>query len=382
MPTTPASPEQVADGLARALDGGAPLVLAEAAGALPPLPPGTALVLQTSGSTSGTPRLVALTAAAVRASAVATHAALGGPGSWLLTLPAHHVAGVMVTARTLIADTTSTYSTPGPFRAGTFADDVARHRAAVDSGDTAAGPSPRTYTSLVPTQLRRVLDDPRALAAAASFDAVLVGGAATPGPLLDRARAAGVRVVTTYGMTETSGGCVYDGVPLAGVEVSIDDGGRVVLAGPQVALGYLTPDGLEAFDGSLVTADRGTWDGHRLTILGRADDVVLTGGVNVDPVDVEGAAARVPGVAEVCVTGVPDAEWGAVVVAALVPADPGVLGDPARRDALAGAVQDAVRTRLGGPWVPRRVAVIDALPLRGPGKPDRAAVRALLTESG
>ncbi|TGO06438.1 O-succinylbenzoic acid--CoA ligase [Serinibacter arcticus] len=376
-------PDDVREGLARALDGGAPLVLVAAAHALPHrLPSEAALVLETSGSTSGTPRPVALTAAAVRASATATHAALGGPGAWLLTLPAHHVAGVMVTARALIAGSELTVAAPGPFRAGTFADDVARHLAARDDARaTDDGAPPRSYTSLVPTQLRRVLDDPRALAAAASFDAVLVGGAATPGPLLDRARAAGVRVVTTYGMTETSGGCVYDGVPLAGVRVSIDDGGRIVLAGPQLALGYLTPDGLEAFDGSLVTADRGTWDGHHLRVLGRADDVVLTGGVNVDPVDVETVAATVPGVAEVCVTGVPDAEWGAVVVAALVPTDAAVHADPARRDALVAAVQDVVRARLGGPWVPRRVVVLDALPLRGPGKPDRAAVRALLPGS-
>jgi O-succinylbenzoic acid--CoA ligase len=287
VPTTPPAPDEIAGRLTRALAGGDPLVLVGPDRTLPRLPPGAALVLETSGSTSGTPRLVALTADALRASATATHAALGGPGSWLLTLPAHHVAGVMVTTRTVVAGTRLSLATPGPFRADTFADDVARHRAALDddagADADAATPPTRSYTSLVPTQLRRVLDDPRARAAAASFDAVLVGGAATPGPLLDRARAAGVRVVTTYGMTETSGGCVYDGVPLAGVQVSIDDGGRIVLAGPQLALGYLTPDGLDAFDGRLVTADRGSWDGHRLRILGRADDVVLTGGVNVDP---------------------------------------------------------------------------------------------------
>ncbi|GMA32400.1 O-succinylbenzoic acid--CoA ligase [Litorihabitans aurantiacus] len=310
----------------------------------------------------------------MRASATATHAALGGPLGWLLTLPAGHVAGVMVAARAHLGGTPLTHATPGPFRPATFADDVARHRAALaDAGVT------RSATSLVPTQLRRVLADPRAREAAATFDVVLVGGAATPPALADEARAAGVRVVTTYGMTETSGGCVYDGVPLPGVRVRITGDGLVALAGPQLALGYLTPDGFEAFDGELVTADRGilvsTAGGTRLRVLGRADDVVVTGGVNVDPAQVEAALTGVAGVEQACVVGLPEPEWGAVVAAALV------LGPaPARdTDAVVATAQESVRATLGGAWVPRRVVVVDALPLRGPGKVDRRAVRDLLT---
>ncbi|WP_235866215.1 AMP-binding enzyme [Serinibacter arcticus] len=361
------------EALARALTGGPAVVLTPDlpdGRTRPHVPAGAALVLGTSGSTSGTPRLVALTADAVRASAVATHERLGGPGGWLLTLPAHHVAGVMVAARTLVAGTRLTTATPGPFRPATFADDAERHLAALRTDDPAGA---RAYTSLVPTQLRRVLDDPGATAAAAAFDAVLVGGAATPAPLLEQARAAGIAVVTTYGMTETSGGCVYDGVPLSGVTVRIDDGGRIVLAGPQLALGYVTADGLTPIAPELTTADRGTWDGAVLRVLGRADDVVLTGGVNVDPADVEAAALAVDGVAEVCVVGVPDPEWGQLVAAAIVPG-PGAADE----DALVVAVRAGVRDALGGPWVPRRVVLVPELPLRGPGKPDRVAVARLL----
>lgn len=372
MAATDPDPTRLHTALAAALTGGPPLVLtATPEGTLPPhAPAGTALVLETSGSTSGTPHLVALSAAAVRASVAATHEALGGPASWLLTLPAHHVAGVMVAARALLAGAPPTLATPGPFRAATFADDVDRHRR--------ERALPRSCTSLVPTQLRRVLDDARATAAAATFDAVLVGGAATPPPLLERARAAGIAVVTTYGMTETSGGCVYDGAPLRGVGVRIDDDDRIVLSGPTLALGHVSATGFTALGDELVTADRGTWDGARLTVLGRADDVVLSGGVNVDPSEVSSVVARVPGVAEVVVIGVPDPEWGEAVAAALVVTDPAVRAPGPARDALVAAVRDAVRDALGGPWVPRRFLVLEALPLRGPGKPDRPALRLLL----
>ena len=146
----------------------------------------------------------------------------------------------------------------------------------------------RRYTALVPTQLVRFLDaEPDALR---GFDAVLVGGAATDPALLARARAEGVRVVTTYGMTETAGGCVYDGAPLDGVRVRVTDGG-VELAGPVLASGYrLDPDATAAaFEGGWFrTRDAGELDAEgRLTVLGRLDDVLISGGVNVAPAAVE-----------------------------------------------------------------------------------------------
>lgn len=317
-----------------------------------PVEPGTAVVVATSGST-GEAKGVLLSASALRASAAATHARLGGPGRWLLPLPAQHVAGVQVIVRSLLAG-----AEPVVLGRQTFADAVDR------LGDG------RRYTSLVPTQLTRLLATD--LDALRSFDAVLLGGAATPAPLLARARAAGVRVVTTYGMSETAGGCVYDGFPLDGVEVRLTDG-VVELSGPVLASGYrLAPAATAAafVDGWFRTTDLGVLrpDGA-LEILGRADYMINTGGVKVAPDAVEAVLTAQPGVAQACVVDLPSQEWGQLVAAAIVPAGPA----PAVADLLA-----AVRAALGGPAVPKLVRFADALPLRGPGKVDRSAVRDLL----
>jgi O-succinylbenzoic acid--CoA ligase len=319
-----------------------------------PAEPGTAVIVATSGST-GQAKGVLLSAAALRASATATHARLGGPGQWLLPLPAQHVAGVQVIVRSLLAG----YEPAVLHRSQAFAD--------------AAGSltAPRRYTSLVPTQLTRLLESD--LATLRTFDAVLLGGAATPAALLARARDAGVTVVTTYGMSETAGGCVYDGVPLDGVDVRIVDG-VVELAGPVLANGYrLDPAATaRAFAGGWFrTTDLGVrHDDGTLEVLGRADFVINTGGVKVAPAAVEAVLTAQPGVAEACVVDLPSAEWGQLVAAAVVPA-----GAAPRVEDLLGAV----RAALGGPAVPKLVRFADALPLRGPGKVDRAAVRELLS---
>ncbi|HEX2300790.1 MAG TPA: AMP-binding protein, partial [Pseudonocardiaceae bacterium] len=235
----------------------------------------------------------------------------------------------------------------------------------------------RCYTALVPTQLARLLDtDPDSLT---GFDAVLLGGSAPPPELLRRAHAAGVRVVTTYGMTETAGGCVYDGWPLDGMQVRVDGPeagpGRVELAGPMLATGYLDApeDTAAAFrDGWFRTADLGCLDGQgRLQVLGRADDVVVTGGLNVAPAEVEAVLTGMPGVAAACVVGLPDPKWGERVTAVVVPVDPGRPPDP-------GALRAAARRLLTGAQTPKEIVLFDALPLRGVGKPDRSAVRAML----
>lgn len=319
-----------------------------------PALPGTAVVVATSGST-GVPKGVELSAAALKASAAATHVRLGGPGQWLLTLPAHHIAGVQVIVRSLLAGTE-------PVLRGT--------QAFADAVTTMTGP--RRYTSLVPTQLLRLLDDPAGLDALLTFDAVLLGGAATPARLLDRARSAGVRVHTTYGMSETAGGCVYDGVPLDGVRVRLADD-VIELAGPMLASGYRRdPVGTaSAFvDGWFRTTDLGALraDGS-LEVLGRADFMINTGGVKVAPAAVEAVLAAQPGVAEVCVVGLPDDEWGQLVAAVVVPVDPA----PSVADLVA-----AVRARLGGPSTPKLVRFVDALPLQGPGKVDRIGVKDML----
>jgi o-succinylbenzoate---CoA ligase len=231
----------------------------------------------------------------------------------------------------------------------------------------------RRYTSLVPTQLGRILDDgSAAMYALAGYDAVLIGGAALSPALRDRAEAAGIRVVTTYGMSETCGGCVYDGLPLTGVDARVDPDGRLSLGGPMLASGYLGDPALTAesfVDGRFVTGDLGQWVGDRLVVLGRADDMVVTGGEKVAPAAVERVLAAQAGVAAACVVGVPDPEWGQVVAAAIVPAGAGP--DLA-------ALRDAVRAAEGRAAVPRRMQLVTELPLRGVGKPDRAAVAELL----
>jgi len=375
------------------------------------VPPRTDLVLRTSGSTTGTGRLIAMSAAALVASARATHDRLGGPGTWLLPLPAHHVAGMQILIRSLIAGTTPVVvDTSRGFSPTTLADALRSVRVpAGTAAGTAVSPAagsvtgstgPRLYVSLVPTQLVRVLRDPAASRALSTADAVLLGGAAADPALLARARDSGITVVTTYGMSETGGGCVYDGRPLDGVELSIRDPdadgiGRVLISGPVLAEGYLqpvdrTPDDIgEAFQDRsgrrvLATSDRGRLrpDG-RLEVLGRLDDVIISGGLKVEPRHVEEALTGIDGVAEACVVGLPDEQWGGLVAAAVVlepPAGQKSAGGPdGRRRPDDVALREAVRARLGGAHAPKRIVVLESLPLRPSGKVDRRAVARLLT---
>lgn len=355
------------DALRAALDGGPavlplpldPVGVARVVAAMRPdeaVEPGTCLVVPTSGST-GEPKGVLLSAAALRASGAASQARLGGPATWLSALPPTHVGGLQVLVRSLLAGTTPVALPPGPFTAEAF------------SAGTRALPAGRRCTSLVPTQLLRLLDGPPAgpLDALRSYDAVLLGGAAAPAVLLGRARAAGVRVVTTYGMSETSGGCVYDGVPLDSVDVAVD--GRIRLRGPVLAGGYrLRPElTAVAFEGGwFTTGDVGELapDG-RLVVHGRADDVVVTGGEKVAPAAVEAALAGHPAVVEVAVVGVPDAEWGQRVVAVVVLRAPLTLAQ----------AREHVAARLSRAGAPRALREVDALPLLPSGKVDRAALR-------
>ncbi len=319
-----------------------------------------AIVMPTSGST-GEPKLVLLPAAALRASAAATQRQLGGPGGWLLALPAWHIAGLQVLLRAAATDAPlSVLDTGQPFTATAFV------AAATDLV------ADRRYLSLVPTQLHRILDDAAATAVLASFDAVLIGGAATAPELLRRAASAGVSVVTTYGMSETCGGCVYDGRPLDGVRCVVDADGRIVLSGPVVAAGYLGMPDHPAFPAldSFRTDDVGGVTDGVLTVLGRADDMIVTGGFKVPPAAVERALAGIAGIGEVLVVGVPDPEWGQRVVAL-------VTGVPPSAEQRAAALAGLPRQHRPRSWLQ-----VDALPLRGPGKPDRAAAVTLAAARG
>jgi o-succinylbenzoate---CoA ligase len=330
-----------------------------------PTAEGTALVVTTSGST-GARKAVVLSTAAVTASTTASLARLDARAGevWRVPLPLHHVAGLMALRRGWHLGTTPQVVAPGDL-------------------DALVAPG-ADHVAVVPTQLHRWLDrdpgwGPRS---------VLLGGAAADPALLARARDAGLVVTTSYGMSETCGGCVYDGRPLEGVEVELradgGDGedrqqavgtGRIRLRGPVRFDGYRGDPAATAAvtdpEGWFTTGDRGRFDEHgRLVVLGRADDVAVSGGENVPLAPVVEALGTLPGVAEVAVVAVPDAEWGEVVRAVVVPTDPSA---PPRLD----GVRAHVRAGLPSAHAPRELAVVAALPRDGMGKVTRAALRSL-----
>lgn len=361
-------PLAVLRGLEAALAGGPALLpVAEGAPALPTPPPATvrqrvALVVETSGST-GTGKRVALSSEALLAGAAAADAALGGPGSWVLALPTHYIAGLNVLTRSIAAGTTPVVVAPGHFGAAAFADAAEQ---------LVTGPAaPRRYTSLVPVQLARVLDDDRATAALAGFDAVLVGGQATPAALRERAVAAGVRIVTTYGASETSGGCVYDGVPFGTVRTAVVDD-ELQLSGPMLAEGYLGDDDRTAAtfverDGLrwYRTGDAATVSDGVVRVLGRLDDVVISGGEKVRLGAVERLVRDLPDQHGAVVTRRASGEWGEVPVV--------VTERPLDLDTVRSHVGDA----LGRAARPAAVVVVDRLPMLASGKPDRRAIQDL-----
>lgn len=316
------------------------------------------LEVPTSGS-SGQPRLVRIATSALLASAEAAHRRLSGPGRWLLALPADHIAGAQVLLRSALAETVPVRCAPGSFTPETF---LAAAAALTDTTDAGTP----LYASLVPTQLHRLLASPRAVDALEGFSAVLVGGA----PLGIARRVLPSAIVETYGATETSGGCVYDRTPLNGVVVEVDGDGRIVVGGGVIADGYADGDdgAFQAKDGIrwYRTPDLGTFEGGTLTILGRADDVILTGGHKVNPADVEPALQALPNVDQAAVIGIPDPEWGSRVVAVIVPSQ----GTPPT----AAEVRVALAGSLPAYALPREIRVARSLPLLPSGKIDRAAI--------
>lgn len=322
-----------------------------------PIDDDIALVVTTSGTT-GVPKGALLTGAALLASAEATQKHLGGPGRWLLALPPHHIAGIQVVVRSLLAGTTPVQL---DVATGFDVDALPAAVAALGSG--------RRYTALVAAQLAKALAVPAATAALTELDTVLLGGGPAPQPVLDAAAAAGIRVVRTYGMSETAGGCVYDGVPLSGVRLRIGDDGRVAIGGPMLARGYRNPVDPDPFaePGWFHTDDIGALDSSGvLRILGRADDAISTGGLTVLPGPVEAALSTHPAVADCAVFGVPDDRLGQRVAAAVVVAG----ATPPTLETLRAYVAES----LDPTAAPRELHIVAALPRRGIGKLDRKAL--------
>jgi O-succinylbenzoic acid--CoA ligase len=309
------------------------------------------LVVATSGST-GAPKRVVLSRRAVLASVRATERRLQGSGPWLLALPAAYVAGVQVICRSLVAGHEPVLLEEH----GSFA-------------GAAAALGPDGFVSLVPTQLHRMLDVGEDLAALRTFRTVLLGGGPVDPALRQRADAEGVRVVATYGSAETAGGCVYAGYALDGVALAIDRDGRLRISGPTLFDRYDGDPELTAevlVDGWFLTSDAARLDEDgRLQVLGRLDDVVVSGGVNVPAPAVAARLREHPDVVAVEVLGVPDEEWGNRVVAF-------VVGDLDLDRARAWVAEAHPRT-----WAPRQVVRLDEIPMLGNGKPDRLRLRGL-----
>ena len=383
-----------------------------------------ALVVGTSGST-GTPKRTALTAQALAASAAATenffNANPDAASQWLLALPAHYIAGAQVLARSVLAGTAPVIARsviePVHFSPEVFLQ-------AVEQMD-----SVRRFISLVPTQLHKLLESADANPtlgaeiheALGSFTGILLGGAPASADLLAASTALGLNTVTTYGSAETAGGCVYSGSALPGVRVELvpeegmptvpdTDGkpaqvGRIWISGAHLASGYIG-DTARTAEHFFTAADGTRWyrtddygllnpdsaahgnTAHgsepRLQVLGRSDDVLISGGVKISARAVATALEEHPAVREACVVGLPDARWGTAIAAAvtLVPsvgaaAAPTENSHPLNEE-LCALLRARCAEKLGAPAAPKQLSILPDFPLTSTGKPDRAEIYSIL----
>ncbi|MGP6176069.1 AMP-binding protein [Microbacterium sp. A196] len=358
--------------LARALAGGPALGLGMLGDQPGEVEDGTAVVLGTSGST-GIPKRVVLSGEALRAGAEATANRIGS-GRWLLALPAGYVAGLQVLVRSILSGTNPVVL-DGGFSPRAFAEATLPMISAEP-----------LFTSLVPAQISSLLDaadDTTVLAALQAYRAILVGGQALPQPVRDRATELDVRLVRTYGSTETSGGCVYDGIPLDTAAVRTVDG-ELQIAGAMLADGYLGDPALTARtflrDVHGIrwyrTGDLGIVEDGTVSVHGRADNVIVSGGVNVSLDRVERIVRGIPGLTSAVVVGVDDERWGeaSVIVAA--------RGEALRRSEAEQLerAREAVAEELGKPARPARLIFVDQLATLSSGKPDREAIRRIAAE--
>ena len=393
-----------------------------------------ALVVGTSGST-GTPKRTALTARALAASAAATEnffeANANAASQWLLALPAHYIAGAQVLARSVLAGTSPviarSVTEPVHFTPEVFLQAVEQMSSA------------RRFISLVPTQLHKLLEsadtDPRLGAeiheALGSFTGILLGGAPASADLLAAASALGLNTVTTYGSAETAGGCVYSGSVLPGVRVELmpEEGmpavpniggkpaheepahedpvqvGRIWISGAHLANGYIG-DAARTAEHFFTAADGTRWyrtddyglltpvaapDSNEncsephLQVLGRSDDVLISGGVKISARAVATVLEEHPAVREACVVGLPDARWGTAIAAAvtLVPSAlaPSAAGNgmsPALTEDLCALLRARCAEKLGAPAAPKQLSILPDFPLTSTGKPDRAEIYSIL----
>ncbi|MBW9110202.1 AMP-binding protein [Microbacterium ureisolvens] len=374
VPVVGDDPREILRGLRGALHGAGPALALGLVSGLPgEVRAGTAVVVTTSGST-GVPKSVVLSRDALTASAMSTADRIGD-GAWLLALPASYVAGLQVLVRSLVQGREPAILS-GAFTPHAFA------AAALTMVSTEGGQRVPSYTSLVPAQLSKLLDaaehDPSVVTALRSFETILVGGQALPAATLERAEAAGARIVRTYGSTETSGGCVYDGVALGNVRLRIERG-EVQVSGPVLADGYLGDQErtdaafLRDRDGSrwYRTGDAGLIEDGVLRVRGRIDNVIVSGGINVSLDRVERIVRGIPGLAFAVVVGVPDERWGeaSVVVAS--------RGEALRRSESVQLeeARAAVQAEIGAHARPSRLVLVDELATLPSGKPDREAIR-------
>lgn len=375
QPVTGDDPREILRALRAALHGAGPaLALGELGRTPEQVRPGTAVVVTTSGST-GVPKSVILSRDALTSGALATADRIGD-GAWLLALPAAYVAGMQVLVRSIIADREPAVMS-GSFTPQGFA------AASLMMVSTDRGERVPTYTSLVPAQLTRLLDaaahDDAVRSALQSFEAILVGGQALPAAVRERAEAVGARVVRTYGSSETSGGCVYDGVPLRGVQVRAEHG-ELQVSGPTLADGYLGDDKrtdaafLRDHDGVrwYRTGDAGIVEDGVVRVHGRIDNVIVSGGINISLDRVEHVVRTIPGLDGAVVVGIADERWGeaSVIVAP--------RGQALRRSEATqlDEARAAVARELGAHARPARLVLVDDMPVLPSGKPDREAIRA------
>lgn len=354
----PANTEDVVDAVTLALAGTAAVCVTAGEIGVSEVPDECAIVVLTSGSTAA-PKSVALSGEALRASAQATTDAIG-KGNWVLALPLNYIAGLMVVVRSMVDQTQLVDLRAEPFDAQAFSDGVTRL------------PDGTWFTSLVPAQLSRLVDlaerDTGASQALARFSAILVGGQAIPAGLVARAEGIGARIVRTYGSAETAGGVVYDGVPIGDTALRTDSDGVLQISSSSLADGYLGDPDRTARDFTtdangqrwFHTSDRATVVDGKLTVLGRVDDIIVTGGVKVSLADIDRVLEKVDGTS--FATWFTDQEWGQV---------PAVVGDvPIDLDNLRALVE----RELGKAARPYRVVTVDAIPTLSSGKPDRQAL--------